>query len=59
MRLSNANNVLSAFTKYDGNKSFFCPGDSAEKLLNVISNENQRTFVYQLRSTLVKGDISV
>lgn len=29
------------------------------KPLNVISNEYQRTFVYQLRSTLVKGDIPV
>lgn len=25
------------------------------KLLNVIRNENQRTFVHQLASTLVKG----
>lgn len=29
MKLSNANNVLSAYTKYDGNKGFLCPGDSA------------------------------
>lgn len=30
MRLSNANNILSVYTKYDGNKGFFCHGDSAE-----------------------------